>query len=216
MNIYPPKIIMNIGIPEIWNSVAQVLEKLMSHKEINVDVQRFFQNFNAKKIPVITIMGYIERLRKYCRCSDSCILTALIYIKRILRKYSQVELHTLNVHRYNFLIFRIIISALLVAIKYSEDICFTNKFYAEIGAISCEELAKLETEFILLLDFDLHVLPELFEDHLKDLIGTDSIIEQKMNKSLRKNWSKSSMKTINPLSDISTESNLSNLTLPYK
>eukprot|EP00826_Nyctotherus_ovalis_P017470 TRINITY_DN15150_c0_g1_i2.p1 TRINITY_DN15150_c0_g1~~TRINITY_DN15150_c0_g1_i2.p1 ORF type:complete len:150 (-),score=9.31 TRINITY_DN15150_c0_g1_i2:49-498(-) len=106
--------------------------------------------------------------------------------------------------------FRMIIVSLLVAIKFHEDRCYLNKFYAEIGGLSCEELYKLEIKFLLLLNFNLHVLPEKFNKGLRKLVGSgvkdleelDLMKRKEEKRGLVKVKSQESLKTVCSAEDI--------------
>lgn len=56
-----------------------------------------------------------------------------------------------------FLIFRIILSYILIAIKYNEDDYFSNEFYSKVGGITLQELNVLEFESLLLIKHTLFV-----------------------------------------------------------
>ena len=149
---------------DVWRVTGQILEMLSIPNENNPESQKILGEFNAEKVPGITVIDYIERLKKYSRCSNSSIVIALIYINRVLGKWPGTVLHKLNIHR-------LIISSLLVAIKVNEDQYYKTKFYSEIGGISSKELIKLEINLLKLLEFDVAVSLETFEDYYKCLIG---------------------------------------------
>ena len=54
--------------------------------------------FQSSYPPEVSVLAYLERIRKYARCSDSCFVVALIYIDRIIETRN-VVLTSLNVHR---------------------------------------------------------------------------------------------------------------------
>ena len=60
---------------------------------------------------------------------------------------------------------------MVLAIKFSDDEYFNNKFYAKMGGISCKDLNKLETNFFQALNYDLTVMPETFEKYSNFLIS---------------------------------------------
>ena len=88
-------------MPKLWIAVCQTLESIMTIKESNeITAMQSIMIFNAAKCPAISIKEYIERLYKYCRCSDTCIVLAFIYIKRLLKKHPDLRIYNLNIHRY--------------------------------------------------------------------------------------------------------------------
>ena len=60
-------------------------------------------------------------------------------------------------------------AAIVLAIKYNDDIYFENEFYSKVGGLKCHELNLLELDMVDLIDYDLHVTPENFELYLRAL-----------------------------------------------
>jgi hypothetical protein len=56
------------------------------------------------------------------------------------------------------------ITCLAVSAKFYDDVYYTNKYYAKVGGISNEELNRLEYCLLDLLDFNIFVPPDKFED----------------------------------------------------
>ena len=73
----------------------------------------------------MTVLAYLERIKKYARCSDSCFVVALIYIDRLIETQN-VVLTSLNVHR-------LVITSLMLAAKFFDDLFYNNAFYAKLG-----------------------------------------------------------------------------------
>ncbi len=53
-----------------------------------------------------------------------------------------------------------------MSIKFHEDQYFNNEFYSSVGGICCEEMNKLEAEMLVLLDFDLAIVPSAFSRYV--------------------------------------------------
>lgn len=60
-------------------------------------------------------------------------------------------------------------TCILLAIKFSEDIFYDNKFYSEIGGIALNEMNKLERECFNLLDNSLLIHDEQFNKYYQCL-----------------------------------------------
>jgi hypothetical protein len=60
--------------------------------------QQLITKFQSSYPPEVSIHAYLERIKKYARCSDSCFVVALIYIDRMI-EIRNVVLTSLNVHR---------------------------------------------------------------------------------------------------------------------
>lgn len=57
---------------------------------------------------------------------------------------------------------RIILSFILLAIKYNEDDYYSNEFYSKVGGITLQEINMLEFESIVLIKHTLFVESEFF------------------------------------------------------
>lgn len=155
--------------PESWELVARILERVVANLEgtraANSDGSRPIlspSRFDSSRVPGITIYDYVARIHQYAECSDSCYTTAFIYIDRILQKNPSFVLSKRSAHR-------LIITAILLAIKYSDDTYADNLVYAKIGGVSLGELNSLEVEMLSLLQFGLYVHPQLYLQYTKEL-----------------------------------------------
>ena len=102
------------------------------------------------------------------------------------------------------------ISAIVLAIKFYDDNYYNNEYYSKIGGISCLEMNKLESELLSLLNFDLHVLPEVFEQYSQDLAARASdqgtiMDDVKPESKITQTWSQSSINTVPSSGDICQE-----------
>jgi hypothetical protein len=107
--------------------------------------------------PSISVKGYLERLFKYTKVSSSTIVMILIYIDRLCN-INKLKLTYSIIHK-------LILSSMVVAIKYNEDEYYPMKFYAKLGGISLTELNFLEFYFISLINFNLFIKKELFDKY---------------------------------------------------
>jgi hypothetical protein len=107
--------------------------------------------------PSISVKGYLERLFKYTKVSSSTIVMILIYIDRLCN-INKLKLTYSIIHK-------LILSSMVVAIKYNEDKYYPMKFYAKLGGISLLELNFLELYFISLINFNLFIKKELFDKY---------------------------------------------------
>ena len=57
-----------------------------------------FIKFQSSYAPDVTIESYLERIRRYSRCSDACFVMSLIYVDRLIESKNLI-LTTLNAHR---------------------------------------------------------------------------------------------------------------------
>ncbi len=157
----------------LWAQVAHVLTSAVGVQEaagrqlgeagpVPMGVQaasRFF----AARAPSISIADYLTRIQVYAKCSEGCCIVAMIYIDRTLQRNPHIPFNSHTVHRYSPLSTpRLIIAAIVLAIKYNEDIYYDNDFYSRIGGISCEDMNQLEADMLRRIEGDLYVAAETY------------------------------------------------------
>lgn len=110
-------------------------------------------------IPPISISEYIKNLMKYSHMDISSLIVSIIYIDRFCHKN--------NYYLTQNNIFRILLSACLLSIKFNEDIIVNYKTYSEIACVSVEDLTNLEFNMYLKLHFSLKVKYDLYKSYYK-------------------------------------------------
>jgi len=63
---------------------------------------------------------------------------------------------SLNVHR-------LLITSVMLASKFFDDVYYNNAYYARVGGISNTEVNSLEMEMLRMISFSLFVEPEAYE-----------------------------------------------------
>lgn len=149
------------------NVLAKVLERLIDANEWWEPPAHVMTKFQSSYVPDVSILSYLERIRRYAKCSDCVFVAALIYIDRII-VLKQLILSRLNIHR-------LLISSVLIAAKFLDDLFYNNAFYARLGGISVCEMNSLELEFLQLIGFSLHVTPDNFEFYRNELTAFTTI-----------------------------------------
>lgn len=109
-----------------------------------------------------TIKTYLSHLAKYCQFEPPTLIAMLILIDRLCKTHS-FRLNFSNVHK-------IILSSLVISIKFNEDEYFDNKFYAEVGGVTLNELNDLEYYFLKLIDFKVYIEEAEYCRYYKNLI----------------------------------------------
>ena len=132
--------------------ISKVLEKIINNNKINKRYKLRRDIFTGKSLPKITLIDYINRIITYSDSEMNTLICSLIYIDRINKIKA---INEFNIHRIFF-------TAVLVAIKYNEDIIFNNDYYSQVAGVKLNEINKMELEFISLLDFNLYIDPEEF------------------------------------------------------
>ncbi|KAK9001924.1 hypothetical protein V6N11_024619 [Hibiscus sabdariffa] len=162
-----------VGTPRILSLLSSLLEKSVQLNETESETVNFKDNvaiFHGLRVPTISIRNYIDRIFKYAACSPSCFLVAYVYVDRFVQQ-TDVHLTSLNVHR-------LLITSVLVAIKFIDDAFFNNAYYARVGGVTTAELNSLEMSFLFSLDFRLQVTVNTFQRYCSQLQKETSDIHQ--------------------------------------
>ncbi|ERN01092.1 hypothetical protein AMTRI_Chr03g52400 [Amborella trichopoda] len=112
--------------------------------------------------PAISIESYLERVFKYANCSPSCFVVAYVYLDRFSQRQQTLPITSLSVHR-------LLITSVLVAAKFMDDLYYNNAYYAKVGGISITEMNCLEVDFLFGLGFHLNVTPTAFNSYCTHL-----------------------------------------------
>ncbi|KAK8688481.1 hypothetical protein V6N13_087245 [Hibiscus sabdariffa] len=155
-----------IGTPRILTLVCSFLEKSVKENVMLSDAANCKDKVavtvvHGLRVPTISIRQYIDRMFKYAQCSPSCFLVAYIYLDRFGQQ-TDLHLTSFNVHR-------LLLTSVMVAAKFMDDLYFNNAYYARVGGVSTAELNSLEMEFLFSLDFRLQVSINTFERYCSQL-----------------------------------------------
>eukprot|EP01018_Ginkgo_biloba_P024854 Gb_27229 [translate_table: standard] len=112
----------------------------------------------AARVPAMSIGKYLDRIFKYAHCSPSVFIVAYVYIDRLIELNPGFLITSLNVHR-------LLITSVVVATKFLDDLHYRNSYYARVGGLSTSELNILEIEFLFMLHFRLQVSVSVFESY---------------------------------------------------
>ena len=133
--------------------ISSVLNDFITKNETENDEKNssFYDDsiFVCKNIPDISIENYLNRVQKYTKLENSTLIIALIYTDRVLGNKN------IKLSKHN--IFKILLTAILIAIKYNEDEIYDNYYFAQIFGVKITELNKLESEFLDLIGFELFI-----------------------------------------------------------
>mmetsp|Transcript_11480 Transcript_11480/g.27880 ORF Transcript_11480/g.27880 Transcript_11480/m.27880 type:complete len:226 (-) Transcript_11480:73-750(-) len=107
--------------------------------------------FHGYRPPSISTREYLKRVVEYSSCSPTVIVSALYYISQLEVNHGrEYALSSLNTHR-------MLIAAVVVAVKFHEDVFYDNLHFARVGGLTNNELNILELEMLRLLDFRLAI-----------------------------------------------------------
>ncbi|XP_028754181.1 cyclin-U2-1-like [Neltuma alba] len=155
--------------PLVINVVASVIERSLARterivkncswalcKSIGISI------FDCREIPDLTIQSYLERISRYTRAGPSVYVVAYVYIDRFCQNNPGFRINSRNVHR-------LLITTIMVASKYVEDMNYKNSYFARVGGLTTKELNDLEVEFLFMMGFKLHVNVSVFESYCSHL-----------------------------------------------
>ncbi|KAK3195230.1 hypothetical protein Dsin_026540 [Dipteronia sinensis] len=130
--------------------------------------------FHGLTRPTITIQSYLERIFKYANCSPSCYIVAYVYLDRFAQKQPSLPINSFNVHR-------LLITSVMVAAKFMDDIYYNNAYYAKVGGISTAEMNFLEVDFLFGLGFHLNVTTNTFHTYCSYLHKEMMLLQPPLN-----------------------------------
>ncbi|CAH1448104.1 unnamed protein product [Lactuca virosa] len=114
--------------------------------------------FDCHETPDMTIQSYLERIFRYTKVGPSVYVVAYVYIDRFCRSHPEFRITGRNVHR-------LLITTIMVASKYVEDMNYRNSYFARVGGITTKEMNSLELDFLFLMNFKMHVNVSVFESY---------------------------------------------------
>ena len=149
----------------IINIISNLLNKIceQSPKKLKENENEITKPFLSKTIPSISIKNFFERICNLTKIENSTLILILIYIDRICN----INKFTLTYRN----IYKIILSSMVVAIKYNEDNFYSSEIYAKIGGLSIKELNYLEFHFLVLIKFSLYVEKDLYDKYYDNIIS---------------------------------------------
>ena len=142
-------------ISENLNIILEQNKKLPDYKEIIENQSQ--KIFSADRIPQIPIYDYLSRIQSYVFMERSTLIIALIFIDKICDT-AEITLTYYNIHR-------ILLAAVILAIKCNEDSFYDNKYYSEVGGVKVKELKLIEYNFLVSVNFNLFVSNEVYENY---------------------------------------------------
>ncbi|KAA8496758.1 Cyclin-U4-1 [Porphyridium purpureum] len=119
--------------------------------------------FHGLEVPKVLLLDYLHRIEKYAFCSRSCFVVALVYLDWIAMVDCTYRLTAFNVHR-------LFLTALVLAVKFCEDVFYDNAHFAKVGGITVQELNRMELEFLKALEFRMHVSEDQFAACARSMI----------------------------------------------
>lgn len=130
------------AISLLWFSPWTVANNILNGS-INIDSV-------ALNIPAC-FLRYTLHLVKTASLSPKILILALFYIFRFRQRCPDPFIGAPTSEA------RLLVTALMVAEKYENDVSYANRTWVKLSNIPAEELRKMETEFLLGIEFKLHL-----------------------------------------------------------
>lgn len=102
--------------------------------------------------PGISVHDYLQRLTFHATLPSPILLSIVFYIDRLCSAFEAFTINSLTVHRF-------LIAAATVAAKGLMDVFWTNSTYAKVGGVSIKELALLELELLVRIEW--RIIPDM-------------------------------------------------------
>lgn len=148
-----------ILMPKLIDYLSSLLQRVAEANDINGRYQpQKISVFHGLTRPNISIQSYLERIFKYANCSPCCFVVAYVYLDRFTQCQPSLPINSFNIHR-------LLITSVMIAAKFMDDMYYNNAYYAKVGGISITEMNFLEVDFLFGLGFHLNVTPTTFQTY---------------------------------------------------
>lgn len=143
--------------------IASMLMELIRYNDTIPLHNHQLTRFHSRAPPGISVVDYLQRLTTHATLSPPILLSMVFYIDKLCALYPAFTISSLTVHRF-------LITAATVASKGLSDSFWTNKTYARVGGVSVKELALLELEFLVRVQWRIVPQPEVLVDYYRSLV----------------------------------------------
>ncbi|XP_078178487.1 cyclin-U4-1-like [Carex rostrata] len=149
---------VSIFVPKLASTLSSLLERTTKKNDSTKQTESETSLFHGQSKPAITIRAYLERIFRYTGCSPCCYLIAYVYLDRLVQHCPEAVINSFSVHR-------LLITGVMVAAKFIDDLHYSNAYYARVGGIEVSEMNSLELEFLFGMQFELNVSPNQFNSY---------------------------------------------------
>eukprot|EP01064_Diplonema_japonicum_P027471 TRINITY_DN3974_c3_g1_i1.p2 TRINITY_DN3974_c3_g1~~TRINITY_DN3974_c3_g1_i1.p2 ORF type:complete len:166 (+),score=33.71 TRINITY_DN3974_c3_g1_i1:64-561(+) len=142
----------------LLEAASAALIKALEQGEEGEEGGEYFE-FNTVGKVVCGLESYVARVAQFMKCSEKALLSAFVLLDRTA---SLIPLTRLNAHKLFF-------TAVVLTVKYVDDLTYSNSYYAKIGGIHAAQLFHLEATMLKALDWRVHVDPAVLK-HYEDVL----------------------------------------------
>ncbi|XP_052143250.1 cyclin-P4-1-like [Oryza glaberrima] len=172
--------------PKVVAVLAGLLERAAARGDADADARAgsaaaaAARAFRGRTRPEISVRRYAERIYRYAGCSPACFVVARVYLDRLAGRSPEEESSpspsppataaaAVCVDSYS--VHRLLITSVMVAAKFMDDIHYNNAYFARVGGVEVAEMNGLELELLFALRFRLNVTPATFATYCAALEG---------------------------------------------
>ena len=146
----------NQSIISLLSMIPTLFNRIITINETNGLITKSPFDSNKSKIQ---FEDYINRLVKHTEVESNTLLFSLMLLDKFSVQ-SEISFSKLNIHKL-FLI------SLIISIKFLEDVIFEERDYALIAGVNKKELAYLEQEFLIGIDYRVSIDETKFKCYYK-------------------------------------------------
>eukprot|EP01062_Namystynia_karyoxenos_P074575 TRINITY_DN71517_c0_g1_i1.p1 TRINITY_DN71517_c0_g1~~TRINITY_DN71517_c0_g1_i1.p1 ORF type:complete len:182 (+),score=45.74 TRINITY_DN71517_c0_g1_i1:101-646(+) len=145
----------------ILPNIAHVLTRVCAQGDSSPPPQHMSKWDTVQPAPV-SVQDYLVRLCKYGLCSES----VWVFICALVDRWSGATgrmITSYNVHK-------LLLTGFVIALKLRDDTYYSLAYYSRIGGVPQKELAAMEKEFLVDINFDLQFSEKDYAVWLSDLM----------------------------------------------
>ena len=131
----------------VSESVSKLLEAMaiQFHQQLSSGEYRkpyIITEYDSHTVPDIRLYDYLCRIVSMSKCANRDVISALVYIDRLINSeiISGISFH--NIHR-------LLAVSIMMSNKFNEDRHFTNKYWSVIVGIPLRELNDINSNYLL-------------------------------------------------------------------
>ncbi|KAI9697729.1 MAG: hypothetical protein M1820_007716 [Bogoriella megaspora] len=159
---------IDCDVKDLGIVIADMLMELIRTNDVIPLQDRGLTRFHSRAPPGISVHAYLERLIIHATLSAPILLSMVYFIDRLCHLYPAFTITSLTVHRF-------LIAAGTVGSKGLSDTFWTNNTYARVGGVTVRELALLELELLVRLQWRIVPQPEMLEEYYRSLVERNEV-----------------------------------------
>ncbi|XP_039141734.1 LOW QUALITY PROTEIN: cyclin-U2-1-like [Dioscorea cayenensis subsp. rotundata] len=149
--------------PSVISVLASLVERVIARNErINGGECSSRFGIGNERVLDMSVKCFMERIFRYAKVAPPVYVVAYVYMDRLANFNPEFRISYANVHP-------LLITAIMVASKFVEDLNYRNSYFAKVGGLTTEEMNRLEIDFLFMMRFKLHVNVSVYESYCMHL-----------------------------------------------